>query len=94
MTPPEWLQGVDSARLPAERPTPAPMLEAQLAQAIEERTDWQVFGVSQTDRLEIANGRMREAIGVIERCEKRDAAAVKRIEAPWWRRPFLPRPDS
>ena len=92
----DWLSGVRSAPLPAQRPALASgaPVQAQLDQAIEERTDWQLFGVAQTDRLEIANSRLDAAVGVVKRCEARDAAAVKRIQAPWWQRPFLPPPDS
>ncbi len=59
-----------------------------------EQADWMVFGVRQTGQLDKANGRFRDGIGIIERCEARDAAAVRRIEAPWWKRPFLQAPRS
>ena len=39
--------------------------------------DWIVFGDAQTGKLDIANGRTADTIGIVERCEKRDAAAVK-----------------
>jgi len=38
-----------------------------------------------TGRLDVANDRTKSAIGIVERCEARDAAAVKRAT----RRRFL-----
>lgn len=40
--------------------------------------DWIAFADAQTGQLDKANGRTSDAIGIIERCEARDAAAVKR----------------
>lgn len=40
--------------------------------------DWIAFGDAQTGQLDKANGRVIDAIGIVERCEVRDAAAVKR----------------
>lgn len=40
--------------------------------------DWIAFGDAQTGQLDKANGRTADAIGIIERCEERDRAAVKR----------------
>jgi hypothetical protein len=48
----------------------------------------------QTGRLDIANSNRRAVLEVVEGCEARDAATVKRLNAPWWRRLFLPPPDS
>lgn len=48
----------------------------------------------QTGRLDIANSNRRAVLEVVEGCEARDAATVKRLNAPWWKRPFLPPPDS
>jgi hypothetical protein len=39
--------------------------------------DWISFADAQTGKLDMANGRTRDAIGIVERCEARDAAAVK-----------------
>lgn len=47
--------------------------------------DWVAFADAQTGRLDQANGRTRDAIGIVERCEERDAEAVKRAT----RRRFL-----
>jgi hypothetical protein len=40
--------------------------------------DWIAFSDAQTGQLDTANGRTADAIGIIERCEQRDAAAIKR----------------
>lgn len=40
--------------------------------------DWIVFGDAQTGKLDQANGRTKDAIGIVERCEQRDAAAIKK----------------
>jgi hypothetical protein len=39
--------------------------------------DWISFADAQTGRLDQANGRTRDAIELVSRCEARDAAAVK-----------------
>jgi hypothetical protein len=39
--------------------------------------DWIAFADAQTGQLDKANGRTADAIGIIERCEARDAAALK-----------------
>lgn len=36
-----------------------------------------VFADAQTGRLDQANGRTKDAIGIVKRCEERDSAAVK-----------------
>jgi hypothetical protein len=40
--------------------------------------DWVAFGDAQTGRLDQANGRTKDAIEIVERCEDRDAAAIKK----------------
>lgn len=50
--------------------------------------DWQVYGVETTGRLVIANGRTSDVIGIVTACERRDAAAIREIERPWWQRVF------
>lgn len=42
--------------------------------------DWVTFADAQTAQLDKANGRTADAIGIIERCEARDAEAVKRAK--------------
>lgn len=46
--------------------------------ALGELKKWSGFGVAEAQKVEDANGRTRDAIGITEQCEKRDAAAVKR----------------
>ena len=41
--------------------------------------DWIAFGDAQTAQLDKANGRTSDAIGIIERCEARDRAAVQKV---------------
>lgn len=69
LLPQEWKQGVAGAPLPDGNTV----------------ADWEVFADAQTGKLDIANGRTKDAIGIIERCEQRDAAAIKRAT----RRKFL-----
>ena len=66
LLPSEWSQGVAGAELP-QGDTVA---------------DWEVFADAQTGKLDIANGRTIDAIGIISRCEARDAAAVKSATRP------------
>lgn len=68
LLPPDWKQGVAGARLPPG----------------DSVGDWIAFGDAQTGKLDQANGRTKDAIGIIERCEARDAAAVRRATRKWW----------
>lgn len=61
LLPPEWKQGVEGADLPVG----------------DDVGDWVSFADAQTGRLDIANDRTKSAIGIVERCEARDAKAVK-----------------
>lgn len=45
--------------------------------------DWIVFADAQTAKLDQANGRTRDAIDIVSRCEARDAAAVKHATKSW-----------
>lgn len=40
--------------------------------------DWIAFADAQTGRLDVANGRTADTLGIIERCEARDREAVER----------------
>lgn len=68
LLPAEWKQGVAGAELPTGDTV----------------GDWVAFADAQTGKLDMANGRTRDAIGIIERCEARDAAAVKKATRRWW----------
>jgi hypothetical protein len=72
LLPPDWKDGVAGAPLP-DGDTVA---------------DWEVFADAQTGKLDQANGRTKDAIGIIERCEARDAAAVKRATRGFFGRLF------
>jgi hypothetical protein len=72
LLPQEWKQGVAGAPLP-EGDTVG---------------DWIAFGDQQTGKLDIANDRTKSAIGIVERCEARDAAAVKRASRGFFGRLF------
>lgn len=71
LIPTGWTEPVPSAALP-----PADAVES----------DWQVFGIEQTGQLARANGRTADVLEIVKGCERRDAAAVRQITRPWWRR--------
>lgn len=50
--------------------------------------DWIAFGDAQTGKLDQANERTVSAIGIVERCEARDAAAVKKATRSFFGRLF------
>jgi hypothetical protein len=50
--------------------------------------DWIAFADAQTGKLDMANGRTRDAIDIVARCEARDAAAVKRATRGFFERIF------
>jgi hypothetical protein len=72
LLPQEWKQGVAGAPLPDGDTV----------------GDWIAFGDQQTGKLDIANDRTKSAIGIVERCEARDAAAVKRASRGFFGRLF------
>jgi hypothetical protein len=69
LLPDDWQQGVAGAPLPDGDTV----------------GDWVAFGDAQTGKLDQANGRTKDAIGIVARCEKRDADAVKKATRPWWK---------
>jgi len=46
--------------------------------------DWIAFGDAQTGQLDRANDRTLTSIGIIERCEERDKAAIAEASRRWW----------
>jgi hypothetical protein len=50
--------------------------------------DWIAFGDAQTGKLDQANGRTKDAIEIVERCEARDAAAIKNATRGFFGRLF------
>lgn len=77
MVPSSHRKPVDSAEPPAED---------ALAGAV-----W-AFGDAQTGQLDKANGHTADVLEIVERCETRDRAALDRLQAPFWKRPFLRAP--
>ena len=69
LIPPDWREGVEGAELPGGSTV----------------GDWIAFGDAQTGKLDQANDRTVSTIGIVERCEARDAEAVRRAT----RRRFL-----
>jgi len=67
LLPGEWRAAVPGAPLPSD----------------ETVADWISFADQQTGQLDKANDRTLSAIGIIERCEARDAAAVKAARRGW-----------
>lgn len=63
LLPAEWKEGVPGAEPPPD--------QANVG-------DWIAFGDAQTGRLDIANDRTISAIAIVERCEARDAEAIRR----------------
>lgn len=61
LLPAEWAQGVTGAPLPDGDTV----------------GDWIAFADAQTGKLDQANERTKAAIGIVSRCEARDAAAIK-----------------
>lgn len=72
LLPAEWKAGV----------APAPLPDGK------EVGDWIAFGDAQTGKLDTANGRTRDAIGILERCEARDAAVMDKMRRGWFARLF------
>lgn len=72
LLPSEWRDGVAGAPLPDGNTV----------------ADWEVFADAQTGKLDQANGRTKDAIGIVERCEARDAAAVKKATRGFFGRLF------
>lgn len=46
--------------------------------------EWISFADATVGKLDQANGRTVDAIGIIERCEARDAKAIRKATRRWW----------
>jgi len=68
LLPSSWLDGVPPAALPDS---------AKLPDGHDDARPWQSGFIEQTGQLEVANDRYG-AIGIVSRCEARDAAAVRK----------------
>lgn len=66
-------------------PQPAPGQDAatlwqnRYGWALDEQKKWAAYGVSEANKVDQANGRTTDSIGIVTRCEARDAAAVKKV---------------
>jgi hypothetical protein len=72
LLPQEWKKGVDSAEL----------------RDPDTIGGWIAFADAQTGRLDMANARTSDAIGIVERCEARDAQAVNHAKRGFFGRLF------
>lgn len=45
---------------------------------------WITFGNEQTGQLEKANGRYADGMGIVRRCEQRDAEVTRRVNRKWF----------
>ena len=69
LVPNEWVEtGVEGADPPTE-----PVVG-----------QWVAFGDAQTANLDKANGRTRDSVGIIRKCEKRDREALRQITKKWY----------
>lgn len=66
-----------STLLPAEWRLPVPGAPLPAGETV---GDWIAFGDAQTAQLDKANDRAVTSIGIVERCEVRDRAAVQRAK--------------
>jgi hypothetical protein len=46
--------------------------------------DWIAFGDAQSGRLDLANDHTKNAIGIVQACERRDAETVRALSRPWY----------
>lgn len=78
LLPSEWRRGVEHAPTPEAAPAKPADQSGVIAWTLNELKKWTGFGVDEASRVDQANGRTVDSIGIIERCEARDKAAVKR----------------
>lgn len=78
LVPEDWRNGVAGTPAPPEVVLPPVGHPGAIQAYAELAREWMKFGVGQTGQLQKANGRTSDAIGIIERCEARDRAAIER----------------
>jgi hypothetical protein len=78
LLPDEWKKGVEHAPTPDAAPAKPSDQTGLIAWTLNELKKWTGFGVDEASRVDQANGRTKDAIGIVERCESRDAAAQKK----------------
>ena len=69
--------GLGVFRMPGLMPG-AYILDVKLPDGHDDARPWQSGFIEQTGQIEVANGRYVDAVGIVRRCEVRDAAVVKR----------------
>lgn len=77
LLPDEWDKGVEGAEVPPEAPPEPADLKAKLDWTLDQLKNWTGFGIEENTRREMANGRYRDAKGIVHRCEVRNEKAVK-----------------
>jgi hypothetical protein len=71
------VKGVDHTPIPDPAPAKPADPPGVLAWTLDELKKWTGFGISEAARVDQANGRTADAIGIVARCEARDAKAVE-----------------
>lgn len=46
--------------------------------------DWQLYGTAETGQLNMSERDKRDGLVIMQKCEARDQAAYRRINAPWY----------
>lgn len=78
LLPSDWDNGVEGAEVPPEAPPEPADIKAKLDWTLDQLKNWTGFGIEESTRREMANGRYRDAKGIVQRCEKRNEKAVNR----------------
>ena len=77
--PEEWKKPVEGAPLPPDRgPLPADLKQA-FDQVVEERTDWQEFGIRERAAKVLSDNRTRDTISIVSACNAREAEVAKAL---------------
>lgn len=77
LLPGEWEKGVEPADAPPEAPPKPADVKAQLDWTLEQLKNWVSFGNESDARLGMANDRYRDAVGIVRRCDARNAKAIR-----------------
>lgn len=77
LIPVDWAKGVDHTPAPDPAPPKPTDQPGIVAWTLDELKKWTGFGVSEANKVDQANGRTADAIGIAKRCEERDAKAVR-----------------
>lgn len=75
--PTDWEKGVEGTEVPPPAPPEPAGLADKLAWTLEQLKNWTGFGVEESARREMANGRTKDTIGITRRCEERDRKAIR-----------------